>query len=657
MANAAAVSMATRQQVMLERLKTGNVSHLETFLKDAADAIRKQLSKGELTAYSKARLEAQLTATRETLADIYGKAAKGIDDDLREYADYAGGAEARAMEALLKETVELAVPSPAQIYSAAYARPLGSGPTAKMLEPFVQGWVSGSVDKVENALRLGYFQGKTNQQLTQELIGTARNKYRDGIIDATRRNGEMVVRTSMQHMAASARDAFVQANSDIITQVEWVSTLDSRTTQQCFPAETPVTALGAVKKVFRAKYSGEIVTVTTASGKKIKGTPNHPVLTAHGFLPLGEINPRDHVVYSVLLNGGEVLSGKDVGVPSTIGELFDLVSKQAGSHVHRKGATTVDFYGDGVGMDGEVDVISPDCHLRSHLEAGFGKQVGNELLGRIESAGLLNGGSLPADLIVSGRPSIKPAQIAAGASQRTVQPGLASRDCAEDFRRPDAGLEQADGTLGIGPDALIPNAAREGRHNANTLEQGCDGCGGDAVSPSELGSGSAGLVLEDHVVSVERELWSGHVYTVECGLGIYIAGGLLVRNCQALDGQLFPLDSGPRPPLHIGCRSSVVPVLANKYLRDTLSQGRTRASKGENGGAQVSANLTYFEWLKTQPAAFQDEAIGKTRAILLRDGGLTSERFAELSLGKNFEPLNLAEMRRLEPVAFERAGL
>ncbi len=157
MTNAAAVSMATRQQVMLERLKTGNVSHLETFLKDAADAIRKQLSKGELTAYSKARLEAQLTATREALADIYGKAAKRIDDDLREYADYAGGAEARAMDALLKETVELAVPSPAQIYSAAYARPLGSGPTANMLKPFIEKWATNSVDKVDNALRLGYF--------------------------------------------------------------------------------------------------------------------------------------------------------------------------------------------------------------------------------------------------------------------------------------------------------------------------------------------------------------------------------------------------------------------------------------------------------------------------------------------------------------------
>ena len=137
--------------------------------------------------------------------------------------------------------------------------------------------------------------------------------------------------------------------------------------------------------------------------------------------------------------------------------------------------------------------------------------------------------------------------------------------------------------------------------------------------------------------------------------------------CAALDGMLFPLDSGPRPPLHIGCRSSVVPVLANKYLRETLSEGRTRASKGENGGAQVSANLTYFEWLKTQPAAFQDEAIGKTRGILLREGGLTSERFAELSLGKNFEPLTLygktvdgvyiPGMKDLEPVAFERAGL
>jgi len=82
----------------------------------------------------------------------------------------------------------------------------------------------------------------------------------------------------------------------------------------------------------------------------------------------------------------------------------------------------------------------------------------------------------------------------------------------------------------------------------------------------------------------------------------------------------------------------------------------------------VPANQTYYGWLKTQPAAVQDSIIGPTKGKLLRDGGLSSQRFSELQLGKQFQPLTLygrdlpgggreMGMRELEPLAFQRAGL
>jgi hypothetical protein len=36
---------------------------------------------------------------------------------------------------------------------------------------------------------------------------------------------------------------------------------------------------------------------------------------------------------------------------------------------------------------------------------------------------------------------------------------------------------------------------------------------------------------------------------------------------------------------------------------------------------------------------------------------LSAERFAELQLGRNFEPLTLDQMKSLDPVAFSRAGM
>lgn len=127
--------------------------------------------------------------------------------------------------------------------------------------------------------------------------------------------------------------------------------------------------------------------------------------------------------------------------------------------------------------------------------------------------------------------------------------------------------------------------------------------------------------------------------------------------CRSLDGEIFPLGKGPRPPFHIRCRSSMVAVLADKYAG--LSRGRTRAERDPTTGevGKVSADTTYYGWLKTQPASVQDSIIGPARGALLRNGGLSSDRFAELQLGKLNNPLTLDQMRELEPAAFEKAGL
>jgi SPP1 gp7 family putative phage head morphogenesis protein len=128
--------------------------------------------------------------------------------------------------------------------------------------------------------------------------------------------------------------------------------------------------------------------------------------------------------------------------------------------------------------------------------------------------------------------------------------------------------------------------------------------------------------------------------------------------CRSLDGRVFPLKKGPRPPIHVACRSTVVPRV-NREL-EALTQGGQRVardSEDERRNVRVDADLTYYAWLKMQPKAFQDSVIGETRGRLLRNGDLTAERFAELQLDKKFRERTLEEMRELEPLAFERAGI
>ena len=95
---------------------------------------------------------------------------------------------------------------------------------------------------------------------------------------------------------------------------------------------------------------------------------------------------------------------------------------------------------------------------------------------------------------------------------------------------------------------------------------------------------------------------------------------------------------------------------------DALDKGATRKArsvnaKGESVVRSVPVNETYYSWLKRQPAKFQASVIGENRARLLRNGGLSAERFSELQLIKDFKELTLADLHTLEPRAFEKANV
>jgi SPP1 gp7 family putative phage head morphogenesis protein len=346
--------IATRHQVYLERLKSGEANQFAAFLLEIDRSIRRRLGAANMTDFTRARLERLLAATERDLQKILDRYYDQLSGNLIELAQYEAGFEARSLEQVVRG-FEVAVPAEAQVIAAVTTRPLSvRGPDGgKLLEPFIRDWSANEVKRVSGAIRQGFYEGQTTAQILQAVRGTKANQYRDGILSIVNRDAEAIVRTAVQHVASQARQITWEANADIVQGVRWVSTLDSRTTQQC----------------------------------------------------------------------------------------------------------------------------------------------------------------------------------------------------------------------------------------------------------------------------------------------------------RSLDGRVFAIDKGPRPPIHIRCRSTTVAELADDLA--ALSGGATRASV--NG--QVEAGETYYSWLKKQPEQFVREAIGPTRAKLLLNGGLTAERFAELNLGRSFQPLTLAEMKRLEPTAFIKAGL
>ena len=117
--------------------------------------------------------------------------------------------------------------------------------------------------------------------------------------------------------------------------------------------------------------------------------------------------------------------------------------------------------------------------------------------------------------------------------------------------------------------------------------------------------------------------------------------------CRARDQEVFLYenDPNPLPPAHPFCRSTTEAVFGdNAVLKGVLEDG-TRASKGAEGGQQVDGNISYYDWLKNQPASFVDEALGKTMGLIFRNSGLTPDEFKKASLSRLGKPLTIAQLR------------
>jgi SPP1 gp7 family putative phage head morphogenesis protein len=346
--------VVTRQQVLLERLKAGEVKKIQPFLQKIDRELRDQLTREDITGYHRNRVERLLKGVDGMMAEVFGEYQAQTMNDLDALAEHSAQTEHATLQVLKSEMpFEAVIPPMNQVLAAIRTNPLSvrGADGGKLLEPFLEDWSRAERSKITGAIRQGYFEGKTTDQIIRTVRGTKALQYKDGLLDVTYRNAQAIIHTAIQHVASTARMETLRENSDITEKYQWVSTLDSRTS----------------------------------------------------------------------------------------------------------------------------------------------------------------------------------------------------------------------------------------------------------------------------------------------------------TSCRSLDGQEFEYGKGPLPPIHIRCRSSYVPVLTDEF--SWLSEGATRASKD----GYVDQKETYYDWLKRQPDGFQDVALGKTRAKLFRDGGLTPEQFAKLNTGKNFKPMTLSEMREQNPAVFANA--
>lgn len=157
----------------------------------------------------------------------------------------------------------------------------------------------------------------------------------------------------------------------------------------------------------------------------------------------------------------------------------------------------------------------------------------------------------------------------------------------------------------------------------------------------------------NHTANAARnELYRQNDDLIEGERWVATLDGRTTLLCASRDGKVYPPDSGPRPPAHINCRSTTVPVLKSwKSLGINLAQAPEGTRASMNG--QVPTSETYNTWLKKQPVSFQDDILGVTKGKLYRSGGLSLDKFVD----RNGAEYTLDQLRTREAEAFRKAGL
>ena len=179
------------------------------------------------------RLDQLLVSVGALNAQAYAALRRDLDAELLAFAEYEATFQHNLLTATIPQVVRVAVPvnavSAQQVYAAALARPF----QGKLLSELTRDIEAARMTRIRDAVRIGFVEGETVDQMVRRIRGTRVNGYADGLLEIDRRGAEAIVRTSVNHLSNFTRQAFYAANDELVSEWQFLATLDGRTTITC----------------------------------------------------------------------------------------------------------------------------------------------------------------------------------------------------------------------------------------------------------------------------------------------------------------------------------------------------------------------------------------------------------------------------------------
>lgn len=601
-------------QIWLQRTASHEASLSAPFIQQMRQEIRDEVLKFGDDSRTAARLNKMLSGLDDALHDIAGDWNSDLLNDLQELAQYEADWTVRTLKASVN--TNFITPSPEQVWSAIKFQPLALDHKPIDFIKLLDSWTENETSRLVSGVKSGFVQGQTTRQIVKNVVGDS------GLINVSQRNATSIVKTAMNHVSTVAKDATYEKNSDVIEGYELVVTLDSRTSAicrgwppgkvykptdkyqpkppfhvACLSFDTNVSTCSSVSNVYKRAYKGKMINIVTLSGRKLSVTPNHPVMTTSGWVAAGDLNLLHKLVCC-----NDVVSitehQKD-NVIANISEIFSSVNVSADPlSITNCPASAEYFHGDGSG--GEINIVSVDSLSWSKVKAALNKKISDNNLPLGESADLTLSGNGPIDeLLVSGNSASVSAMSSSGEIGNLLGSAISNPN-----KHGLAATPHSDSRL----------------DNSNDWSLAC----ADRLADVNWANAS-GIEVDDIVDLVVTEVYlGGHVYNLENENNWYVANGIITHNC----------------------RTTTAPVVSSEF--DFLDAGAKRAARGADGGTQVDANTSYYDFLKSQPAWFQDSALGAVRGKIFRNSGMTPDEFRAASVDGFGNPMTLKQMAEMD---------
>ena len=334
----------------------------------------------------------------------------------------------------------------------------------------------------------------------------------------------------------------------------------------CFPGDSRVPFADGVEVAYRRWYSGDLAEVVTSSGKTIRATLNHPILTPNGWAAIGTLKEGDDIieVAEKSIDGVVPKAEYDDAVPS-ISQIFSAACEFGGISKVRGGREQ--FHGDG--SESDVDVIMSAGALRVDFVTALSERCGYldftmpkhglslvralhlGLYGLLSSAnGVVRRCGQALSTVWAFPRHAYDVGLGAG-SYREPHPAQARDDRAAG--RAEALGESENTFVGIIRGAyrgIVQRLSENGLHfranlEAESVEPGEERVGFPA---EELGDNLDALPFRTqtaHVVEVKRTSFSGHVYNLQTRDGWYVTEGILAHNCRCSYVYIYSLRELP----------------------------------------------------------------------------------------------------------------